>query len=358
MGIPGFRLTAGLGLACGFAVGAAAQPPARPPVRAAVLLAPRPLAPGDGPAVVRAAANDLPAGPLATTPVTRGGPAWLDAGTDPNLVKAGATTWAKPADAPQRPTNPAAEQSMLSKGLTKLKGLAADQPPAVPFPVPGAAPRQPAPTGPVASGIGQPAAGGQVLAGPPAWRWYGYGSVTPGANPFAQAGQYPRGSANWYAVTGATPGAFPVPVGGPNRMMPGNDPPAYAYQMPQPPTPRGPVVAGPAMSPTPIPVRVTAGPAAPPPVPARPPVGLPTITPPPGLTTAPASPPESTAAKPATPEPPAAAPAPLPVATVPVSAPAPLPPAPPADDVRWQPGAAKPAAPPPAENWSPAGKGK
>jgi hypothetical protein len=44
---------------------------------------------------------------------------------------------------------------------------------------------------------------------PPAWKWYGYGAPTPGANPLAPTGMYPGVSGNWYSSTGATPGAVP-----------------------------------------------------------------------------------------------------------------------------------------------------
>jgi|GEM_PF-5186137 len=58
----------------------------------------------------------------------------------------------------------------------------------------------------------QPVTAPGVYAGPPAYRWYGWGTSTPNANPYVQNGQYPRGSKNWHAQTGATPGAFPIPV--------------------------------------------------------------------------------------------------------------------------------------------------
>jgi hypothetical protein len=61
----------------------------------------------------------------------------------------------------------------------------------------------------------------------PAYGWYGWGSSTPGANPFAPAGDYPNASAQWYAETGATPGAFPVPTMNPYRPAPGSTPPTY-----------------------------------------------------------------------------------------------------------------------------------
>ncbi len=68
-----------------------------------------------------------------------------------------------------------------------------------------------------------------MYAGPPAYRWYGWGTTTPGSNPYAPTGQYPRGSASWYSQTGATPGAFPVPVTANGaRPAPGGEPPAYA----------------------------------------------------------------------------------------------------------------------------------
>jgi hypothetical protein len=87
---------------------------------------------------------------------------------------------AKPAD-PQQPP-PAQQQPRWPAGE--------QQPPTPPPPPPG------------------------VYAGPPAYRWYGYGTPTAGANPYAPAGRYPQASGTWFAQTGATPGAFPVPVGG------------------------------------------------------------------------------------------------------------------------------------------------
>ena len=68
-------------------------------------------------------------------------------------------------------------------------------------------------------------------AGVPAYRWYGYGSPTPGANPYAPTGLSPRGSANWYQHSGATPGAFPVPVAATPRSN-GHEPPSYLDSSP------------------------------------------------------------------------------------------------------------------------------
>jgi hypothetical protein len=120
---------------------------------------------------------------------------------------------------PATPRNP----SLVESAWQDLKGLVTGQPSPMtpPFGHPQArvvTPR-PQPTTP-------PATGG-VYAGPPAYRWYGWGTTTPGANQYAPTGQYPRGSANWYAQTGATPGAFPVPVMNPYRPEPGGEPPAY-----------------------------------------------------------------------------------------------------------------------------------
>jgi hypothetical protein len=135
-----------------------------------------------------------------------------------------------------------------------------------------------------------------VYAGPPAYRWYGWGTTTPGANPYAPGGQHPRGSANWFAQTGATPGAFPVPVSGAALAF-GANPPSYSG-LPGPtesyawPADRmiAPVYTAPRVS------------VQPPAMPASPMIGLPTIAP---LT----SPPVGTA---------------LPILTVPAGSPVPL----------------------------------
>jgi hypothetical protein len=43
----------------------------------------------------------------------------------------------------------------------------------------------------------------------PAWKWYGYGTPTPGRNPLAPNGTYGPVPANWYTTSGTTPGAIP-----------------------------------------------------------------------------------------------------------------------------------------------------
>lgn len=129
-----------------------------------------------------------------------------------------------------RPAVPPAAQPEKSRGfvggtIDAVKGMfggksepTADIPPAGRTPT--VAPYQPQP---------QPAPG--MYAGPPAYRWYGYGSPTPGTNPYAPNGLSPKASANWYTTTGATPGAFPVPVAvGPRPS--GFEPPAYASTPP------------------------------------------------------------------------------------------------------------------------------
>jgi hypothetical protein len=79
--------------------------------------------------------------------------------------------------------------------------------------------------------------GRAAYAGNPAYRWYGWGTTTPGANPYAPAGEYPAASSQWYTMSGATPGAFPVPVTNPFRPMPGVGAPAYAVNTSTVPVP-------------------------------------------------------------------------------------------------------------------------
>jgi hypothetical protein len=46
--------------------------------------------------------------------------------------------------------------------------------------------------------------------GSPAWKWYGYGTPTPGRNPLAPNGVYPAVPASWHQASGTTPGAIPT----------------------------------------------------------------------------------------------------------------------------------------------------
>jgi hypothetical protein len=124
---------------------------------------------------------------------------------------------------PAANTQPTLEKpkGVISGAISGVKDLFGGKPaePTNPRPNPAVVMQQPAP---------QPAPG--LYAGPPAYRWYGYGSPTPGANPYAPTGLSPRASANWYSQTGATPGAFPVPVTAMPRQN-SHEPPAYVGPM-------------------------------------------------------------------------------------------------------------------------------
>lgn len=253
------RGASGLAVASAVSAAAAADGP-----RAAVLLPPRLGAPAPAPIIARGAADD---DALATTPVVRKSgsaplrplvppstgaktpaPDWLS-GVDPNVVPAGGNVPSKggapirlggnqrnatalppagsPKLAPPPPLFHPGDAHPLAKGVDAMKGFVA----------PDAAAAQPDTRSPGDALQGKAANGAPVLAGPPAWRWYGYGSVTPGANAYAPTGQYPRASSNWYSVTRATPGAFPVPVVAPFRGAPGSEPPSYAGTPPAPTRP-------------------------------------------------------------------------------------------------------------------------
>ncbi len=45
---------------------------------------------------------------------------------------------------------------------------------------------------------------------PPAWKWYGYGTPTPGRNALAPNGAYPPVATNWHELARTTPGAIPL----------------------------------------------------------------------------------------------------------------------------------------------------
>ena len=224
----------------------AAPPPARAPQRAAWLLPPQKLEPGDVPAIARGAIDDLPSATIGSTPVVRSGkkssesPAWLT-GVDPNVLPASGLLPSRSTSEVRTlggstsipPLTPGRSQTTASAASPVPSSIAK---PYVPFPQASdkstATERAEAQLDPSTPLKGTAANGAPLLAGPPAYRWYGYGSVTPGANAFAPAGQYPRASSNWYSVTGATPGAFPVPVMNPYRSAPGNEPPQYTLASP------------------------------------------------------------------------------------------------------------------------------
>lgn len=207
---------------------AVAQSPSSSDVkqRAATLLPAVPAGPEDIPAIARGVADDAAPYPgiLPVTPRSNQG-LWGN-GIDPNVRPAGGidnSSSVGSVTAPAVSTNE--DPSAISRGIDKLKGAfgSTSQPNA------GDGREQPNANTPFR---GTTANGSVVYAGPPTWRWYGYGSVTPGANPNAPTGQYPKVSANWYSITGATPGAFPVPVTNPGRPPSGTEPPAYVAAPP------------------------------------------------------------------------------------------------------------------------------
>ncbi len=227
-----------LGLGLSVSVALAQGPAPGSGQRGAVLLPPQKFDPTDTPAVARGAADDLSPYP-GSTPVTRptagasGSPAWINGtSSDPNIRQAGGVpTGQYGRGVTQVSGTSTTDPSLMSKGMDKLKGtFVSDKA------NPAADPRNQANANTAFRGTA--ANGAPVYAGPPAYRWYGWGSVTPGANPYAPTGIAPIASANWYAITGATPGAFPVPVMNPLRPAPGTEPPTYISR----PAPRMPPV--------------------------------------------------------------------------------------------------------------------
>ena len=71
----------------------------------------------------------------------------------------------------------------------------------------------------------------------PAWKWYGYGTPTPGRNPLAPGGTYPAVPPTWYTTSGTTPGAMPAGHNGLPPAVPGVIP----DPLPLPRMPAGPV---------------------------------------------------------------------------------------------------------------------
>ncbi|MDW8243500.1 MAG: hypothetical protein RMJ88_09845 [Thermogemmata sp.] len=211
-------LLAGITTLLGTPLQTAGAPPVSPG-RSAQLLPP--LAAG-GPeaaevAVARAQAEPLPS--LGMTPVRRNGsavapatsPSWLSGTAPPEtILPAAAALPARPAstrsgtpDSPSRRTAPLFE-SLLPAQSTNASSSAAASPAASGSSAHAAMPFR-----------GATAQGTVVYAGPPAYRWYGYGAASPPAFLVHSQGQYPRASTDWYHITGATAGAFPVPITAP-----------------------------------------------------------------------------------------------------------------------------------------------
>ena len=55
----------------------------------------------------------------------------------------------------------------------------------------------------------------------PAWKWYGWGTPTPGRNPLAPNGTYPAVPPTWHTASGTTPGAIPKGLQGAEPYVPG-----------------------------------------------------------------------------------------------------------------------------------------
>lgn len=246
------RVTAGAFAVLGLAVAVAEAQPGKE--RAAALKAPQALSADELPPVARGAVGDFPT-TISGTPVARSGgatvgtappgPAWLTG--DTGVAPAGGISTKASAVRPLGAPPALGKDERVPpppKMLDRLKIFPNDKAPAAPEPQPVAqtAPQTvppPAPQPTAATAFrGTGTNGAPVFAGPPAYRWYGWGSVTPGANPLAPTGQYPKASANWYQITGATPGAFPVPVTAGARGPAGTEPPTYGLAARTPaPTP-------------------------------------------------------------------------------------------------------------------------
>lgn len=91
----------------------------------------------------------------------------------------------------------------------------------------------------------------------PAWKWYGYGTPTPGRNPLAPNGTYGAVPPTWYTTSGTTPGAIPT------GSLPGGQP--YVPGVIPDPLPLPKMPAGPSPF---VAVAPPDGPVVPPPAPA------------------------------------------------------------------------------------------
>ena len=123
-------------------------------------------------------------------------------------------------------TVPAKKPSLVDSTWASLKDVVVGKPAQAPTPAPRTTPGNGSYITAQNPGANPPQNTG-VYAGPPAYRWYGWGTTTPGSNAHAPNGQYPRGSTNWYTQTGATPGAFPVTVASNGARATTSEPPAY-----------------------------------------------------------------------------------------------------------------------------------
>jgi hypothetical protein len=232
------------------------------PHRAAILLPPVKVEAGDMP-IARGAMDD---GPIGSTPVVRkksattaNTPAWLS-GVDPNVLPASGIFPNKTASSEVKTLGelpPLTSPKMPATSMTPSRESTPTFPRLEKAKLPGLGGQPDLPPDPNMPLKGRATNGAPLMAGPPAYRWYGYGAVTPGSNVYAPAGQYPKASSNWYGVTGATPGAFPVPVVAPYRAAPGSEPPSYVTNT-KPPAMPAPIITEtkpslPVMTPAPVP---------------------------------------------------------------------------------------------------------
>jgi hypothetical protein len=190
------------------------------PARSARLLIPQPY---DFPEtqVIRAQADSPP--PLGMTPVRRSlaaysspapsqpaSPAWLRGVAEPESIVPAAASLPSASPTPRSTLDTPSRRTHWDNISLPIVRLFSTTPPTPVSSTPAATtthfPHAQTPF------RGTNAQGATIYAGPPAYRWYGYGATTPPAFLIQSQGQYPRASADWYHITGATAGAFPVPV--------------------------------------------------------------------------------------------------------------------------------------------------
>lgn len=220
-----------VGTLLGAVTGLGADPPrtALPPSppRSARLLAPQ-LLDSEKPEVspetqlVRAQGESLP--PLGMTPVRRSPmaspparpvqpapPAWLRGIAEPESVLPAAASVPSTASGPPS-TAEAQNRRTYGDSLLLPAARLFSRPAVHSTSTPTATAANPPPPHAQTPFRGTNAQGATIYAGPPAYRWYGYGAATPPAFLVQTQGQYPKASADWYHITGATAGAFPIPV--------------------------------------------------------------------------------------------------------------------------------------------------
>jgi len=167
---------------------AVAQPPVQ---RAAMLKPPQILSPDELPPIARGSGDDLPLpSTLPSTPVVRptppprypgsSSPAWLS-GVDPNVLPAGGTVSKNGAVSPLTPpsTEPVTDdRTTTQKIIDRLRGTANTEKQAAPRPQTRQFTQRQTEVPTAETPFrGTGANGAPVYAGPPAYRWYGWGTV-------------------------------------------------------------------------------------------------------------------------------------------------------------------------------------